>query len=119
MTTIDVNDVLTGIARGDFDDTLDRMRDVIRTREKMVEAQAASELAAQIAEGDRIQIRAGAPIGPKYLLELPLIVKSVTNGKASCDVESPFLLRSQRYARGIRVPLGYCEKLPAKDGDDA
>lgn len=105
------DDFLREVATGEYDMKLDALADAIKRRRKLMAELAANEMAVTLRVGDRVQIRSSAPIGPKYLLETPIVVKKVNDKTISGDIEEPMLLPSERYARGIRVPLEHLDKL--------
>lgn len=109
--TIATKTVLAAIQDGDLDNDLDRIKRAVDGRVKRLGDRAARAFALTIEVGDRVQIRADAPIRPKYLLERPIVVRKVNPKTIAGDIENPGTLPSQRYAQGIRVPMEHLERV--------
>lgn len=103
------NEIQTAIYEGELDADLGRLRAAIVERQKAMQHLAARRMATQIKAGDRIQIKLDAPLRPRYLLGVPMVVDQVNTTRAVVHVEDPAALPSRRYASGITVPLAHCE----------
>lgn len=106
-------EIQTAIYEGELDADLDRLRETIVQRQKETQHRDARRLATQIRKNDRIQIKLDAPLRPRYLLGVPMIVDQVNTTRAVVHVEDPNALPSRRYASGITVPLAHCEPVTA------
>lgn len=107
------DEVSIDILHGGHDATLDELERAIRSRKKALGAYLAAQMAAQIEPGTQIRIKADAPLRPKYLIGVPMVVEKVNKTTVTCNVKDLAQLPSTRYAYGIRVPLEHIEVIPA------
>jgi hypothetical protein len=84
---------------------LDQISGAIKERR----VQVASRLRYKLNTGDRVRV-VGA-LRPKYLIGLIGVVKRVNQTTITIDFEEPE--KARRYARGVRMPLEFVEKIDA------
>lgn len=105
------DDTSVEILDGGHDATLDELERAVRARKKALAKRDATQMAGLLTKGTTVRIKAGAPLRPKYLIGVLMVVDKVNQTTVSCNVVNPAALPSTRFAYGIRVPLEHVEAI--------
>lgn len=99
--TITINQVIAGIANGQFDDHIPLITNAIKARAELQTALLG------LKPGDRVRIKPDSNLRPTYLLGIEGRVLKVNNKTATLVLDAI----TGRYGQGVRCPMSALEKV--------